>query len=458
MRPRLQRWLTRWSERLRGEAAPTRPTTRLEGCSVIVVGAGLAGLAAAQQLHHQGAQVTVIEARSRIGGRVWTETTLGIPLDLGASWIHGYKGNPLTALAQQLGVATQVSPWTSIALYNGQQRLQPEAARRAMRAQQRLGERLHSRYRQLYNTPELQQTSVWHTAQEQAERLNLGPWDRAVWDWSLDVLPLAEGIEAHHLSLSHFSEGPWNDGTDLLVLGGFQRLAEGLADGLDVRLQTCALQIGHDPHGVWVNTDRGELTADFGLVTLPLGVLKAGTVGFTPPLPSWKRSAIDRLGMGVLNKVVLRFGRVAWPPEAPYLGRLTTGAGVGFFLNLAAFTGEPVLVAFFAGEHGRWLESASDNTLVGIALRELRTMFGPGLAEPEQIQLTRWASDPWALGSYAHITAHGTGADHDRLAKPVGSRLLFAGEATSGHDPATAHGALNSGLREAERIARLVDR
>ena len=455
--------LQRWSRRVGRDAADAlssatgAASARLDhrtDRSVVVVGAGLA---AASRLQARGARVTVLEGRDRIGGRVWTEDALGVPLDLGASWIHGYAGNPLTELAEQLGVATQVSPWTSIALYDADgRRLDDAAQRQAIRAQQRLGERLHARYKALHASPELRQTSVWRTAQEQAERLGLTPDERLVWDWSLHVLPLAEGVEADHLSLSHFSDGPWNDGTDLLVTGGYQRFAEALADGLDLRLQARVTRIEHGPDGVRVETDaQGAFEADVGVVTLPLGVLKAGDVTFAPALPEWKRGAIERLGFGTLNKLAMRFDRVRWPADAPYIGRLTTDSGIGFFLNLAAFTGDPILIAFTAGEEGRWLEAASDATLIGVATRELRAMFGAALPEPLEVRRTRWGRDPFARGGYAHITASGAGADHDTLARPVGRRLLFAGEATNGRDPATAHGALESGLREADRILRL---
>jgi len=196
-----------------------------------------------------------------------------------------------------------------------------------------------------------------------------------------------------------------------------------------------------------------------------LQVLKAKTIRFSPPLPAWKREAIDRLGFGPIEKVVLLFERSFWDSESDFFGCLPprdaepadfASARGEFFLfwNLERSHGIPALTCISSGMFAEtsW-RSLSYKSVVKSALTVLGRSFG------EQVQalfrrsvVSDWGRNPFCRGSYSYVAAESSGRDYDELARPVGSRVFFAGEATNGQHPATATGAFISGLREAQRI------
>jgi len=199
------------------------------------------------------------------------------------------------------------------------------------------------------------------------------------------------------------------------------------------------------------------MSAAHGVKPLRLGVLKAGTVAFTPPLPAAKQKAIQRLGMGVLNKLYLRFPRRFWDADAELINYIPAQHGRwAESLNMAYYTDAPVLLCFNAGIYGTATEALSDAEVVAAAMTSLRTIYGADIPAPTAHLRTRWAADPYARGSYSFAAVGSSPADRDALAAPVGGRLFFAGEATYRDYPSTVHGAYLSGRRAAANIlARL---
>jgi len=190
------------------------------------------------------------------------------------------------------------------------------------------------------------------------------------------------------------------------------------------------------------------------LVTLPLGVLQAGSVRFTPVLPSAKQEAINKLGMGVLNKCYLRFAEAFWPEDVDWLEYIPTKRGE--WTEWVSFTQAakwPILLGFNAADHGREIEALSDPQIVSSAMQTLRTIFGADIPDPVDYQITRWASDPFALGSYSFNPVGTNPRMRTTLARPINNRLFFAGEATEQNHFSTAHGAYLSGLRAAKEMA-----
>lgn len=426
---------------------------------VIVVGAGVAGLAAARALVESGVEVLILEARERIGGRVWTEDRV----DLGAHWIHGTDGNPITNLAHELGLPTlfvggdssYAGGWESMQLRSGGKLLSPEMKERsitlidevrdAIEALRHkieheggpdisLGEaiRLVTAPRQL--TPEIQDHIAWHM-------LVVSRDDWAAEPDQLSALWWDEGYELYGYG-------------DSVFVDGVGALVERMAEGLQIRRETVVRRIEHAADRVTVSTDAGDFDADAVIVTLPLGVLKAGALRFDPPLPERKLQAIARLGMGTLAKVILTFEAPFWPPNQYVFGHLspdirTTPTSI---INLWKTHRKPSLVLLFGGDQGHEIERWPSDAVRDWSMRVLANAFGDGLPLPVDVRVTTWNSDPFALGSYSFIAHGATPDDIDALAEPVGERLLFAGEATTRIHWACLHGAYISGLREAARI------
>jgi hypothetical protein len=192
------------------------------------------------------------------------------------------------------------------------------------------------------------------------------------------------------------------------------------------------------------------------IVTLPLGVLKAGVVKFDPPLPEAKTAAIQRLGFGNLTKVIVHFDAPFWPPNQYVFGYSPAdiSASPATIINIWKSHQIPALVLLIGGELSREIERWPEARLREWALGVLREMFGDAVAEPRAVARSEWSIDPYARGSYSYIAVGSSPTDLEALAEPVGETLFFAGEATHRGHWAAAHGAYASGLREAARITR----
>lgn len=406
------------------------------GEHVVVIGAGMAGLAAARKLADAGMTVTVLEARDRIGGRMWTDTSLGVPIDIGAAWIHGTKGNPLVALAEKAGAQTSETDWDNLVLYEGRTAVGEAAIEKAAGAWEAALDKV---------------TSMTADAAPNASLENalarITDLDDPLTAWHVATDIAAEyAADPEQLSLRWFGAEGQFDGPDLILPQGYQQLARHLADGLTIQLDTEVTRITDDGTQVRVDTSRGALAGDRVIVTVPLGVLKAGTITFEPALPAAKRTAIERLGVGVLDKVVLSFDTPFWPTSPDAIGLAGPDAPLPVLVNGLPFGAGPLLIGLRGGAAAGDREQLSDQQSV----EQVRAALGAPAVKGSLV--TRWAADPYARGSYSYLAVGSSPADQNALAEPASDRLLFAGEATYPEHFATVHGAYLSGLREADRI------
>jgi monoamine oxidase len=430
------------------------PEESQQGIDVLVVGAGMAGLAAARQLQADGFKVLLLEGRNRIGGRTWTDHSWpNAHLDLGASWIHGVRGNPITGLARNFNVETLPTDYDSITLYDtAGRRLDDDKAEQIYNQFEELADAIEEIAEELEND-----ISVEQAVNLALSDTRLTDQAKRALNYTLNAIIEQEmAADIAELSLFYLDEDEAFGGEDVLFPGGYDQLVNGLAEGLDIKLNQIVEQISYGDDGVTVVTQQAEFEADRVIITLPLGVLKQGTVTFSPRLPGWKQAAINNLRMGLLNKVYLRFDEVFWETETDLLGYISAEKGQwAEWLNIYKYTGQPILLAFNAATYGRAIERLADEEIVAGAMATLRQIYGPDIPNPTAWLITRWASDPFAYGSYSFIPVGASSEDYDALAEPVAHRLFFAGEATNRDYPATVHGAFLSGIREAERIADL---
>lgn len=326
---------------------------------------------------------------------------------------------------------------------------------------------------------EQQELEVKLTKMEQMvpNEIYMTPQERHVLDWHCANLEFANAAPLSALSLKHWDQDDDFEftGNHLVIHDGFSSMVDAMVVGLPIQYNTACVGVKYSDNGVevstrevnhqnnsWLTGTTNTMKADAVLMTIPLGVLKKEKVKFDPQLPEWKTSAIKRMGFGNLNKVVLCFSKVFWDPSIHLFGHVSnsTISRGELFLFWSVFK-SPVLIALIAGEAATVIETVPDEAIVGRAMTILRAIFGfQTVPQPNKYRVTRWRGDPWALGSYSYVAAGSSGNDYDDLARPVAPpqavkgepKVFFAGEHTIRNYPATVHGALLSGLREAGRI------
>lgn len=424
------------------------------GDRVVVVGAGVAGLTAARILHDAGKQVIVVEARERLGGRVWTADVGGTPVDLGGAWIHGNRGNPVAAIADGIGL-----------------RYRADAQETELWWDATSGSLSRSQIEALEEEAELFTSSLGRVRRGAGDRASVA--DGVAWwvdddEYSADFqrrlsFLLNMYTEADYggppelTSLAAFWEEEEFGGGDFLPEGGFAALIGFLADGLDIRRGAVVEAIRDTGVGVRIQTSSETFEADAVIVTVPLGVLKAGRISFDPPLPARHQQAIANLDMGSLEKVVMRFDSAFWGDALSggvLLHQAATGRAFAYAQDFSAAIGAPTLVAFNGGSASRQLlDSLDDDQMVAGALRAIGDSLGVTPPTPTHTVVTRWRSDPYSYGSYSYIPVGAGFDDLCALGAPAWEqRLLFAGEATVADYYQTIHGAMRSGAREARRF------
>lgn len=229
-----------------------------------------------------------------------------------------------------------------------------------------------------------------------------------------------------------------------------------LSRKLKINLNQRVTEIHYHPGEVEVRTPTNTFSGDAVIVTVPIGVLlqDRNGIAFDPPLPRACRNAMAMIHMGVLNKIILRFKAFFWRQDVPlFIATPDSSTLCTWFLNLG-YTGHPLLMGFVGGNNAREIESMPDSLVRTGVLKDLHRIFGASAKiELEDIEVTRWGRDPFALGSYSRFRAGATGHERKLLMQPILGKLFFAGEATHPSDPSTIHGAYWSGQRAADQIS-----
>ncbi|XP_065870319.1 protein FLOWERINGUS D isoform X2 [Euphorbia lathyris] len=439
--------------------------------SVIIIGAGLAGLAAARQLIRFGFKVTVLEGRKRAGGRVYTKKMEGgggnkvsASADLGGSVLTGTLGNPLAILARQLGQALhKVRDKCPLYRFDGKP-VDVDTDRKVETSFNRALDKA-SRLRQLMGDVSMDVSlGAALDSFRQAYGDAVNEEEINLFNWHCANLEYANAGLLSKLSLAFWDQDdPYDMGGDHCFMpGGNGRLVQALAENVPILYEKTVHTIRYGSDGVQVISGSQVFDGDMALCTVPLGVLKNGSIKFIPELPQRKLDGIKRLGYGLLNKVAMLFPSVFWESDLDTFGHLTeesSSRGEFFlFYSYSTVAGDPLLIALVAGEAAHKFESMPPTDAVTKVLQILKGIYEPkGITVPDPIQTvcTRWGSDPFTFGSYSNVAVGASGDDYDILAESVGDgRLFFAGEATTRRYPATMHGAFLSGLREAANIAQ----
>jgi monoamine oxidase len=408
---------------------------------VVIIGAGAAGLAAARTLIDKGRSVVVIEARDRIGGRAWTDSTSfgGIPFDHGCSWLHTSNKNPWTPIAKD---------WTYNLVNHD------DADETVFVGNRHANDGELNDYGRAWNKLNGAIAAAGRSAKD-VSAASVSPRSES-WIWVAEswLGPMSMGKDLEDFSCKDW----WNlaeEKPNLMIKEGFGTLVARYGREILVKLSTPAKRVQWSSSGVTVETDAGSLKAKICIVTVPLGVLAAEKIAFDPPLPDWKKDAIAGLPMGLLAKAPLQFdGETFGLPENSWLTYKAESTEACFFL-VRPF-GFDLVIGFLGGKCAWDLTKQGDTAGIAFAKEKLRAMLGADM-DKHFIRggFTGWGRDPWSLGSYASVKP-GAYPARAAMRKPVENRLFFAGEACAGEFAETCGGAMRSGLETAAAVETLL--
>jgi monoamine oxidase len=407
---------------------------------VLIVGAGAAGLSAARECAALGLSFTIVEARDRIGGRAFTDNSLGAPFDAGAEIVHFAHANPWVEIAASLGVELDTSGG-------------------------RLGGwQVFDRGRPLGVLDRSRRWQVFRAMEARLEAVQAAGRDMSLAEAVAEFEPEARAIARSGLLLVLGEDGArisvldnqrlWT-GPDYVTRHGYGALVAAYGAGLPVSLSTPVTRIAWGDGGIEAQTPAGLLRAHAAIVTVPVGVLAAGGISFTPDLPGSHRDALGGIGMGALTKIALRLG-----PGRFGLSDSTTlmEAGKPEAMTMIEMfpSGRPLAIAICGGDFARDLASGGE----AAAVAEITGMIGAMLGAQARAAVTggrlhSWWADPLSRGAYS-VCRPGASAARSALAAPIADRLWFAGEATSEGGSMTVGGATLSARRAVRACASLL--
>jgi monoamine oxidase len=408
---------------------------------IAVIGAGAAGLAAGLALQKAGRSFIVLEARNRIGGRAFTDTTtLGLPFDCGAHWLHAASQNPFTKIADRLGFRynshVSFEDWMLFAAGR-------EAPERVM---EEAGTYMDDVLRRIDKAGAKGKDVAFSDFIEEGN------------PWNMLVRQLIGQITSHDpedcstLDSWRYEE----EGGDFPVENGYGALVARNAASLSVTLSTPVIRIDWSGKTVKIDTPRGVVTARAIILAVPVNVLIAGGIIFTPALPERLMQAFHDCPMGVSEKLAMLLDRPVDGLEHTYGDVVFPGEGPARTFNLYVNPfGRPLLVSHMAGSWGGEMEHLSDADAEAMAAEAAVEAFGSSLRKRIIRTLrTHWASDPYTLGGYSQARP-GRAASRLMFSEPVGDRIVLAGEHCSIPFYSTVHGAHLSGIAAAKSAMAL---
>jgi monoamine oxidase len=430
---------------LAGCAADGGAKQRRKRARIVVVGAGAAGIAAARDLRDAGHDVTVLEARKRIGGRIDTITLAGAPVELGANWIHGLDGNPLVPLLRATGTATApvADVWPVLRDASGKLATEAEmdAAWKDVAGRQRVASQRAEKLDEdvalaSVLTPPTSQTSAWFMRSGLENEYAQDPTKLSAW-W--------------------YDEGGIFGDQDRLVTGGYIEFLRRMAHGLSVRFDSEVKAIRTMDDEFRVQPADGEpIAADALVLTVPLPVLQGSLDRWEFPGRDAIAAASKNITMGSLEKVVLRTSSLGGVSGNVVLGATDPshiGQGIGEFHVISRHASElSTIVALVGGATARTLVQQGERAMINAAVAGLTSALGSAIVSVRAARASRWSADPLARGSYTALDVGATPDDRRRLAQLFGDRVAVAGEATDHREPSTVHGALRSGRRAARQL------
>src|SRR5882762_6820319 len=403
---------------------------------VAIIGAGAAGLGAANTLKNSGLSTIVLEARDRVGGRAHTiKASPDVTFDVGCGWLHSADENSFVKIAEQLNfeINKSLPPWRDRAYGKAFPQDDRDDFIRALDA--------------FYDRAGEAAIEAEQSGRDVAASLFLEPGNR--WNPMIDAISTyINGCELDQVSILDMDA---YEDTDLnwRIRRGYGTLIAAYGATCPLALNCEVTLIDHSAKRVRIETSQGTLTAGKVIVTVPTDLIADESIRFHPALPG-KVAAARGLPLGLADKVMLALDQPDALPKDGNLRGATMRTAMGGF-HLRPF-GQPCIEGFFGGRFAQELEDAGDGALAAQSIDEIVALLGNDYRRKlKPLSESRWAHDPFARGSYSHALP-GHSGDRAVLAAPVDGRLFFAGEATSPGFFSTAHGARDSGERAADEV------
>jgi len=404
---------------------------------VIVIGAGTAGLSAAQTLKSTGFETLVLEADDHVGGRCITDSsTFSAPFDRGGSWLHSAEINPLSPLAEEHGLKLHKTPWDWQKVVIEGKHLTPEQMTDYTAYVRNMWDhivKVGSKDQKTAIEPILQESEWKDTAKRYVAQMYGG---------DSDVTSPVDYANYEN------SKGDW------LVEGGLGSFIKHLHSDVPVALNCLVSKIDTSGKKICVTTSQGIIEADHVVITVSGGVLAAEKIEFVPPLPNHKLQAISDLPNGLLNKVGIEFDP-AWKEVHEFFVLDYHKGGEEFCCTAFRFYDSDLATCFTAGRFAAQLENEGPGAATEFCHEALREAFGNDVLKyVKKTSETAWNTNPNTFGAYSYALPGRTSA-RETLAETIDERLFFAGEATMPNHYATVHGAYLSGKKVASEIMNI---
>ena len=410
---------------------------------IAIIGAGAAGLMAGHRAREKGFKARIFEARGRVGGRVYTDDSLGEGFDAGAFYIHFAERNPWSDVAR----AQRVELVDDNRLFGGFNVFRDGKPIPAEERSQRRGA-----FGRLSAAVDGEGAGADYSFGDAARRLAPELIEAAQ---NLTLLSLGE--DADKVSIRDYQQ--LDAGEDFVLPSGYGHLLERYAQGLDIVLGTPVTAIDARSDSLRISTPRGDVSARAVVVTVPIGVLQTEAIRFTPALPPATLAAIHGLGMGALTKVAMKFdgNRFGLSPWTQFFDQGSPSAK-GPPDDLVNFEFWPfdrnIVIAMFGGNYARGLAKAGEKAAVdAIASRLLGLLGSDAQRAYRGGRLAGWSADPYSLGGYS-IAKPGHAGARAALEPAIHGRIYLAGEANAGVASMTAGGAAIAGRRAVDEIVK----
>uniref|UniRef100_A0A7N6B4Y0 [histone-H3]-N(6),N(6)-dimethyl-L-lysine(4) FAD-dependent demethylase n=1 Tax=Anabas testudineus TaxID=64144 RepID=A0A7N6B4Y0_ANATE len=427
---------------------------RYRSKNVVVIGAGASGLAAARQLQNFGTQVVVLEARERIGGRVWDDSSMGLSVGRGAQIVNGCVNNPIALMCEQLGIKMHKLGERCDLFQEGGQVTDPA-----------IDKRMDFHFNAILDV-----VSEWRKDKSQNQDTPLGGVQEVkknfLQESGIQFSELEEKVLQFHLSNLEFACGSTLDqvsarswdhneffaqfsGDHTLLTKGYSVLLHKLAEGLDIHTNCPVQAIDYSGDVVRVTSTNGSQWTAQKVKTCSC----YSPTDFTPEEPD----------SYMVLKVALQFPCRFWDSKiqgADYFGHIPPGPDkrgmFSVFYDMDPQGKQAVLMSVITGDAVPAIRDMEDKEVVDECMKVLRELFKEQeVPEPLHFFVTHWSKDMWSQMSYSFVKMGGSGEAYDILAEDVQGKVFFAGEATNRHFPQTVTGAYLSGVREASKMAAM---